>query len=143
MKKLIALILLSVCTTLHAEPAPAALQVELTRADKAAARAMADRNLADFARLIDEEAVFYHMGQVANGKAAVVEFARPLFAGPQAPFSYETAESSVLSTGLAMTSGPVRAAPDNRVVARYNTVWRRGADGAWKIVFDRSWAASQ
>lgn len=143
MKKLIALALLGACLTVHAQSAPSGLDEEFMRSEKAAAKAMAERNLADFTRLVDDDAVFYHMGQTIKGKAAVVEFVRPMFAGPHAPFSSEVAEANVLPGGLAMTSGPVRAAPDNRIVARYNTVWRRAADGAWKIVFDRSWAAGQ
>lgn len=117
------------------------IEAEFALVEKAAAKAIAKRNLADFAKLIDDEAVFYHMGQTAKGKAAVVEFARPMFDAPTAPYIFATGEVNVLPSGLAMTSGPIRL-PNGRTVAHYNTVWRKGPAG-WKILFDRSWPSSQ
>ncbi len=119
------------------------LEEELLMTEKAAAQAFTDRNLSDYTKLIADDAVFFHMGQVITGKAAITEFSRPMFAGPSAPFSWSNAEVSVLPSGLAMTSGLIRSVPDGRTVARFNTVWRKQADGRWQIVFDRSWPASQ
>ncbi|WP_321393759.1 hypothetical protein [Emcibacter sp.] len=45
----------------------------------------------------------------------------------------------ILESGhLALSTGPVRT-PDGRHVANYSSVWRKNADGQWKIVFDKGY----
>src|SRR5262249_60393260 len=57
--------------------------------------------------------------------------------GADAPFSWEPETTEVLASGtLGLTSGPVRDRQGKRT-GTFNSVWRREAGGAWKIVFDK------
>jgi hypothetical protein len=57
--------------------------------------------------------------------------------GASAPFSWDPDRVEVLDSGtLAVSTGPVRD-PQGRRVGTFNSVWRRDAGGAWKIVFDK------
>jgi len=68
---------------------------------------------------------------------AVLAAWKPFFDGPQPPFSWEPDQVEVLASGqLALSTGPVRD-PQGQVVARFNSVWQRGADGRWLVVFDK------
>ena len=71
------------------------------------------------------------------GKAAVVAGWKAYFDGVVAPFSWEPETVEVLDSGtLALTSGPVRG-PDGKQIGTFNSIWRREADGRWKVVFDK------
>jgi ketosteroid isomerase-like protein len=74
---------------------------------------------------------------VLRGKAAVVAGWSSFFQGPQAPFSWDPDQVEVLAGGtLALSTGPVRD-PQGQVVGRFNSIWRRAADGRWLVVFDK------
>jgi ketosteroid isomerase-like protein len=111
-------------------------QVEAT--ERAFARSMAERKLADFAALLSEQVVFFGGGtRVQRGKAAVIEAWKGFFEGNAAPFSWEPDRVEVLGDGsLALTSGPVRD-PAGNLIARFNSIWRQESPGVWRIVFDK------
>ncbi len=126
---------------LLAGPAPAtsnaALKEQVRMAESAFAKSMADRDHAAFTAHLAGEALFFSNGGVLRGKAAVAEGWKRWFDGPRAPFAWEPAEVEVLDSGtLAMTSGPVYD-PEGKRIGTFNSVWRREADGAWKIVLDK------
>lgn len=113
------------------------LATELAAAEEAFARTMAERDHAAFVTYLAAEAVFFGRRGEIRGSEAVAAAWKPLFDGPEAPFSWRPESATVLDSGsLGLTSGPVLA-PDGRRVGTFNTVWRRGADGSWKVVFDR------
>jgi ketosteroid isomerase-like protein len=115
----------------------AALEVELREAETAFAQSMADRDHEAFVSHLDDETVFFSGERVLRGKQAVAEAWRGFFEGEKAPFSWMPEAVAVLDSGqLGLTSGPVFD-PDGKRIGTFNSVWRRGADGAWKIVFDR------
>jgi ketosteroid isomerase-like protein len=115
----------------------AALAEQVKAAETAFAGAMAARNLDAFAVHISDEAVFYGRESVTRGKAAVVASWKPLFEGPKAPFSWAPESVEVLDSGtLALSAGPVRNA-DGKQIGTFNSIWRREADGTWKVVFDK------
>jgi ketosteroid isomerase-like protein len=115
----------------------ALLQQQVTAAERAFARSMAERDLAAFGRYLDEEALFFGGGQVLRGRAAVLDGWNKFFDGAVAPFSWEPDQVEVLASGdLAISSGPVRN-PAGEVVARFNSIWRRDAQGRWWVVFDK------
>jgi ketosteroid isomerase-like protein len=127
-------------TVLLAGPGPsgtAEWKEQVRRTEVAFAKTMADRDHAAFTAHLAEETIFFSNGGVLRGKAAVAEGWKRWFEGPRAPFAWEPAEVEVLDSGtLAMTSGPVYD-PEGQRIGTFNSVWRREADGAWKIVLDK------
>jgi ketosteroid isomerase-like protein len=88
------------------------------------------------AALVASDAVFF--GDTAlRGRQAVVSGWQRFFEGPDAPFSWSAESVEVLESGtLAHSSGPVLDRQGNRV-GTFNSIWRREADGSWKVVFDK------
>ncbi len=123
---------------MHAQADPALLVRQVTEAERAFARSMAERKFEDFVALLSEQAVFFGGPQRAHrGKAAVAAAWKPFFDGPKAPFSWEPDEVELLADGtLAHSSGPVRN-PEGQVFQRFNSVWRQEAPGVWRVVFDK------
>ena len=120
---------------------PVARQVEA--AERAFARSMAERDFAAFTALLSEQAVFFDGKAVLRGKAAVAAGWKPLFDGPKAPFSWAPDQVQVLADGtLALSTGPVLD-PEGKPIARFNSIWRLEAPGAWRIVFDKGQPADR
>jgi ketosteroid isomerase-like protein len=117
--------------------APEGWRAEVFAAERAFAKTMADRDHTAFGRHIAEDTVFFSGNAVAHGRAAVMAAWKTYFEGPQAPFSWEPDQVEVLASGqLALSTGPVRD-PQGQVVARFNSIWMRGPDGRWLVVFDK------
>ena len=125
--------------------APAALVAqslpELTRqvveAETSFAGSMARRDFAAFSAHVAEDAIFFGQDGAQRGKAAVLDAWRPLFEGPDAPFSWRPEIVEVLeSGGLALSSGPVLD-PSGKRVGTFNSIWRLESDGRWRVVFDK------
>jgi len=116
----------------------AELKEEVRQTETAFAKTMADRDHAGFASFLSDETVFVpEGGQALRGKQAVAAAWKRFYEGAQAPFSWEPDRVEVLESGtLALSSGPVRDPQGNRA-GTFNSVWRRDAGGAWKIIFDK------
>lgn len=113
------------------------LERQVLESERAFARSMADRDPAAFAELLASDAVFFSGERAIRGRDAVGAEWRPLFDGPEAPFSWEPDQVQVLESGeLALSTGPVRD-PAGRVTGRFNSIWRREAPGRWRVVFDK------
>lgn len=108
---------------------------QVRAAEIAFARTMAVRDYQAFASHVADEAVF--IGQrPLRGKASVVAEWKRYFEGAQAPFSWEPETVEVLDSGtLALSRGPVRDEKGQQT-GTFNSIWRREADGRWKVVFD-------
>ena len=122
--------------TVNAAPDLEALARQVSDAERAFARSMAERDHAAFTALLSEQARFFSGRQVLRGKAAVLAHWERFFQGPAAPFSWRPEIIEVLASGeLAYSEGPV-SLPDGRVVGRYFSTCRRGPDGGWQVVID-------
>jgi ketosteroid isomerase-like protein len=134
MKRLVLVILLTVAA-LSAET-NAELKEQVRRTETAFAKTMADRDHAAFQKFLAPDTVFMSGGQATRGAAAVAERWKRFFDGPAAPFSWAPQFVEVLDSGtLALSSGPVMD-PSGKRTGTFNSVWRREADGQWKIVLD-------
>lgn len=112
-----------------------ALEAQVTAAEIAFAKSMADRDHAAFTSFIAEDAVFVGRS-VLRGRQAVAEGWKRFFEGPHAPFAWAPERVVVNSSGtLALSSGPVHD-PEGKRVGTFNSTWRREVDGSWKIVLD-------
>ena len=120
----------------------AARAEEVRRAELAFAASVMENRPESFAALLDDGAVFVS-GEISRGKAEVVEAWKGLF-GPERPYFEWHPEVVELSADgeLGLSRGPwtMRGkGPDGVEVERqgtYNSIWRRQADGSWRIVFD-------
>jgi len=135
------LLVFALCAALTVRPGQCnsteelAMQVRAT--ETAFAQAMAARDHNAFVAHVADEALFFSSEAVLRGKAAVAAGWKAFFEGPTAPFSWEPEQVEVLDSGtLAISSGPVRDA-EGRRIGSFNSIWRREADGRWKIVFDK------
>ena len=105
--------------------------------EKAFARTMADRDFQAFSAFLSDEAIFMSGPAPLRGKQNVADVWKQYFDTPEAPFSWEPKRVVVLdSEGLAFSTGPVWD-PDGNEVGIFSSVWRREADGVWRIVFDK------
>lgn len=115
----------------------AELRDQVWKAETAFAKTMADRDHAEFASFLADEAIFFGSKGVMRGKAEVAEGWKRFFEGPSAPFAWGPEKVEVLASGtLAMSSGPVSDPESGKRVGTFNSVWRREMDGTWKIVLD-------
>lgn len=124
-------------TSLLAQSAPATLTKQVFAAESSFAGSMARRDLKAFAAMVSPEAVFFSDTAALRGKEAVIEAWRNFFVERKAPFSWRPETVEVLSSGtLALTSGPVHD-PGGKLVGTFTSIWRRDADGTWRIIFDK------
>jgi ketosteroid isomerase-like protein len=115
----------------------AELAAQVRAAETAFAATMAKRDLAAFGTFVAEEALFFGRRAVLRGRNAVVDGWKPFFDGPKAPFSWAPETVEVLDSGtLAMSSGPVLD-PEGNVTGSFSSIWRREADGRWRVLFDK------
>jgi ketosteroid isomerase-like protein len=114
----------------------ATLANQVRDAERAFAKTMADRNHAAFVSFLADETVFIGP-ETLRGKQAVGAAWKRFYDGAQAPFAWDPDRVEVLESGtLAFSSGPVRD-PQGKQTGTFNSIWRREAGGAWKIVFDK------
>lgn len=109
---------------------------EVIETECAFAKTMADRDVKAFSAFLDEDAVFFDKDGPLFGKDSVLKAWTPYFDGPKPPFSWEPTQAKWNGKGLAYTTGPVWDA-NGVCVARFNSIWRKQADGHWRIVFDK------
>ncbi len=124
----------AVTSAATAVASPAEEEVRSTEA--AFAQAMADRDFAAFVSHLSADAVFFDGSKVQRGAAEVSAAWKPLFRDPKAPFARAPDHVEVLASGdLALSTGPVIV--NDKVVGRFNSIWRLEAPHTWRIVFDK------
>ena len=130
-----ALVLVQAPSEVLGQVGPVATEVEAR--EIAFAKTMTDRDFDAFLTFVSPAAVFFTGNEALRGLDIIAEAWAPFFEGPTAPFSWHPDVVQVLESGLlALTSGSVRGA-SGEVVGRFNSVWRKDADGQWRVVFDK------
>ena len=124
-----------------AAPLPSAADLatiadDVKAAEIAFAKTMADRKFDRFADFVADDAVF-NGGKPHIGKPAVLEAWKGFFAGAQAPFSWAPDAVAPTADGrYAISTGLARDAKGG-VISRFTTIWRKEADGRWRVVADQ------
>ena len=131
----------------HADGLDAAERAARTEAARAAelafAASVANGDPAAFAAAVDDDAVFVDGGGITRGKDAIVANWAPLMAPDRPDFRWHPEIVELSGDGtIALSRGPwtMKAKrADGTVVERggtFNSIWRRQADGSWRILFD-------
>ena len=119
------------------EPALDAFAQQVMDTESAFAETMAQRDFEGFVSFLSDEAIFFSGATPLRGKQMVADTWKPYYEGQDAPFSWKPEHVEVLESGtLAFSSGPVFD-PQGTRVATFNSIWRREANGQWRIVFDK------
>jgi ketosteroid isomerase-like protein len=117
-------------------PDPVLGAQEVRSTELAFAKTMADRDFKAFMSHVSGDAVFFDEPRIQRGAAAVSTAWKPFFDGAKAPFSWAPDRVEVLASGdLALSTGPVIV--NDKVVGRFNSIWRLEAPHTWRIVFDK------
>jgi ketosteroid isomerase-like protein len=118
-------------------------QGELMEADRAFARDVAMRRVDAWVDAFADSGAVFQPGGALRGHAAIRELMTPEFADTTFHIRWEPVEAHASPDGmLGYTIGryvSTRRAAAGQVVERtgsYLTVWRRGADGVWKVEAD-------
>jgi ketosteroid isomerase-like protein len=133
-----ALSMLSACATggPPQRASVAAAEEAVRSTELAFAKSMADRDFNAFVSHLSGDAVFFDDRKIQHGAAEVAATWKPLFSDPKAPFSWAPDHVEVLASGnLALSTGPVIV--NDKVVGRFNSIWRLEAPHTWRIVFDK------
>ncbi len=134
-----ALSMLAFDATAATLPSPAdlaAVAAEVKAAEIAFARTMADRKLDRFGDFVADDAVF-NGGKPHIGKAAVLESWKGFFDGAQAPFSWAPDAVAPTADGRYAISTGLARDPAGKVISRFTSIWRKEADGHWRVVADQ------
>ncbi len=129
------------CLGAAAAPLPtsadlSAVAAQVRAAEIAFARTMAERRLDQFSEFVAEDAVF--MGSTPHiGRAAVIDTWRAYFKDAQAPFSWAPDAVAASADGRTAISTGLARSPEGRVISRFTTVWRKDADGRWRVAVDQ------
>ncbi|MFT3762383.1 MAG: nuclear transport factor 2 family protein [Pseudoxanthomonas sp.] len=109
------------------------------------ARSVATHDAAAFAGFVHADAVFSTATRPMRGRDAVMAEWAPVIDGSTVEVRWYPDKVEVGGDGhIAYSSGPAlyRTAKDGRHwLSRYGSVWQRGDDGQWKVVFDEGVAA--
>jgi ketosteroid isomerase-like protein len=117
-------------------PTLSSLEREVWDTETAFAKTMAARDHAAFVSFLSPETIFQGGAGPLRGRESVAAAWKRFYEGPRAPFSWAPDRAVVLDSGtLASTSGPVFD-PSGKRTGTFNSVWRKDADGKWRVIFD-------
>jgi len=123
-----------------AKPQPA----DLMNADRAFAKATAERRMEGFLSFLGEDAATIRPDSaVISGKKAVAERWSALLGDPATTISWKPLKASLAESGdMGFTVGSyeiTKESANGRTAAgsgKYITIWRKQGDGSWRVVFD-------
>ena len=122
---------------------PAATVGELMDADRAFAVATAERGSAGWVSFFAEDGTMFRAGRPVVGHDAIRELMAPAFDAGGFALTWEPEAGEIAASGdLGYTRGRWESratGPDGVVAVRtgsYVTIWKRVADGSWKVTLD-------
>lgn len=133
---------LALALSLAAAPSPPA--DDPSGADLAMSRAVEARDAAAFATFLDPDAIFAGERGLSDGREVVLAAWAPYLTAGGPALAWRPDRTVVSSSGdLAVTTGRYTwtgtvEGKTARAEGEYVTVWRRGADGRWRVLFDAS-----
>jgi ketosteroid isomerase-like protein len=114
----------------------AAANDQVASTERAFAQTLASRDLKAFLTFLSPDAIFFSGSSVEHGPAEIAAVWAPFFSGSRAPFSWHPDHVEVTADGhLALSTGPILQ--DDKVVGRFNSVWRLEEGTTWRILFDK------
>ena len=132
-----------------AEPAPpratmSASECEVWARELSFAQSVADHDAAAFAEHVDADAAFSaESPQPLRGREAIAKAWSSLVAGTPVRLDWYPARVTIagaddiaVSSGPALIEDPRAGAKPRFRLAGFHSVWHRGADGAWRVLFD-------
>ncbi len=112
------------------------IETEVAKVERAFAKTMADRNFGAFSSFLADDTVFWNNGSALRGKQAVMNVWQAYYDNEAAPFKWEPETVMLIKGGnLALSTGPV--SDESSIFMYYTSVWRKEADGNWKIILDK------
>ena len=128
-------------------PPPAVLsaaECEVWARELSFARSVADRDAEAFAAHLHEDAVFgVSRPGVTRGRAAITAEWAGLIAGTRVRLSWYPTHTAIGGVSdIAWSSGPALyeavdpADPVQHRIGAFTSVWHRGSDGVWRVLFD-------
>ena len=128
-------------------PPPAALsaaECEVWARELSFARSVADRDAEAFAAHLHEDAAFgVSRPGVTRGRAAITAEWAGLIAGTRVRLSWYPTHTAIGGVSdIAWSSGPALyeavdpADPVQHRIGAFTSVWHRGGDGVWRVLFD-------
>jgi ketosteroid isomerase-like protein len=115
----------------------AELQEQVRSTERAFAKTMADRDHKAFLSFLSDEAIFFGQTGPMRGPQKIGDAWKRFYDAAKAPFSWEPETVEVLESGtLALSTGPVYD-PDHKRIGTFSSIWRKEANGKWKIIFDK------
>jgi ketosteroid isomerase-like protein len=131
------LVLMMACNKASQNYALEDLRLQVEESERAFAKTMADRDFDAFVSFLSDEAVFFSGANALTGKQQVAVAWKGLYEAPDAPFSWEPEQVTVLESGtLALSTGPVLN-PEGKPIATFTSIWRLEPSGEWRIIFDK------
>ncbi len=119
-----------------ATPGAGSAADQVRDAETAFAKAFGDRDQAAFFAFVSDDATFLSPTKTLGGKAQVMETWSRFFGDPKAPFSWRPERVVVNGAGdVGLSTGPVFDATGKQT-GNFASVWRKQADGTWKVLFD-------
>ena len=139
MKPLLALIAVFAALSASAQKPEQALM----KADRDFQQATAAHRLDGWMSYMADNAVLFNLSPAVSGKAAIADFYRASFANPDFQLTWSPSRAEMFPSGdMGYTSGRyelrVKDAKGNPVMRKgsYVTVWKKQADGNWKVMAD-------